>query len=89
MTRARPYIMTTTIPPYSVGVRNGAMARVAASLLTLLGWALTTPATALGYAPKEGERHAEFTLPDIQTSKPVSLKDFRGRKVLLIQFASW
>ena len=65
------------------------MARAATTLLALLGWALAAPALAQGYAPKVGEPHPEFTLPDIQTGKPVSLADFRGKKVLLIQFASW
>jgi hypothetical protein len=65
------------------------MARAATTLLALLGWALATPALAQGYALKVGQRHPEFTLPDIQTGKPVSLADFRGKKVLLIQFASW
>jgi AhpC/TSA family len=65
------------------------MARAATTLLALLGWALATPALAQGYALKVGEHHPEFTLPDIQTGKPVSLADFRGKKVLLIQFASW
>ena len=46
-------------------------------------------AGAVGYDPKIGERHPEFTLPDINTGKPVSLADFHGKKVLLIQFASW
>jgi hypothetical protein len=41
------------------------------------------------YLPKVGQRHADFTLADIATGKPVSLSDFRGKKVLLIQFASW
>jgi peroxiredoxin len=41
------------------------------------------------YAPKVGQRHADFTLADIATGKPVSLSDFRGKKVLLIQFAAW
>jgi hypothetical protein len=41
------------------------------------------------YAPKVGQRHADFTLADIATGNPVSLSDFRGKKVLLIQFASW
>jgi peroxiredoxin len=36
-----------------------------------------------------GEGHPEFTLPDIHTGKPVSLSDYRGKKVLLVQFASW
>ena len=40
-------------------------------------------------SPAAGERHPDFTLADIATNKPVSLSDFRGKKVLLIQFASW
>jgi peroxiredoxin len=47
------------------------------------------PALAAAPAAKTGQRHVEFTLPDIETGKPVSLSDFRGKKVLLIQFASW
>ena len=42
-----------------------------------------------GYGPKVGEHHPEFTLPDVNSGTPVSLSDFRGKKVLLIQFASW
>jgi hypothetical protein len=41
------------------------------------------------YSPKVGQRHPDFTLPDIHSGKPVSLSDFRGKKVLLIHFASW
>lgn len=40
-------------------------------------------------SPAVGERHPDFTLADIATGKPVSLSDFRGKKVLLIQFAAW
>jgi peroxiredoxin len=40
-------------------------------------------------APKVGQRHPDFTLPRIDDRAPVSLSDFRGKKVLLIQFASW
>lgn len=40
-------------------------------------------------APKVGERHADFKLANIADGKPVSLSDFRGKKVLLIHFASW
>ena len=65
------------------------MASPATKLVALLGWALAAPVLAQGYAPKVGEPHPEFTLPDIQTGKPVALADFRGKKVLLIQFASW
>jgi hypothetical protein len=40
-------------------------------------------------APRVGERYADFTLADIATGKGVSLSGFRGKRVLLIQFASW
>ena len=49
----------------------------------------TSHAWAASYAPKVGERHPDFTLPTIGDRTPVSLSDFRGKKVLLIQFASW
>jgi peroxiredoxin len=49
---------------------------------TSRGWAAS-------YAPKVGERHPDFTLPAIGDRAPVALSDFRGKKVLLIQFASW
>jgi hypothetical protein len=65
------------------------VAKLVKALLTLAGLALAVPALAQGYEPKTGERHAEFTLPDLHTGKPVSLRDFRGKKVLLIHFASW
>jgi hypothetical protein len=49
----------------------------------------TSRDSAASYAPKVGERHPDFTLPTIGDRSPVSLSDFRGKKVLLIQFASW
>ena len=49
----------------------------------------TSRAGAASYAPKVGERHPDFTLPTIGDRTPVSLSNFRGKKVLLIQFASW
>ena len=51
--------------------------------------ALATPVFADLYAPQVGQRHPDFTLPEIGGRKPVSLSDYRGKKVLLIQFASW
>ena len=53
----------------------------------VLGW--STRARAASYAPKVGQRHPDFTLPRIDDGAPVSLSNFRGKKVLLIQFASW
>ena len=49
----------------------------------------TGRASAASYAPKVGEKHPDFTLPRIDDGVPVSLSNFRGKKVLLIQFASW
>ena len=46
-------------------------------------------ASAASYAPKVGQRHPDFTLPTIGDRTPVSLSNYRGKKVLLIQFASW
>ena len=61
--------------------------------LTLLLWGTvlgsTSRAWASSYAPKVGEKHPDFTLPRINDGAPVSLSNFRGKKVLLIQFASW
>lgn len=59
------------------------------SSITTITLVAAMPAQAAPYDPKVGQRHPEFTLPDIATGKPVSLSDFRGKKVLLIQFASW
>jgi hypothetical protein len=51
--------------------------------------ATATLSRAGSYAPRVGQQHPDFTLPNIATGKPVSLSDFRGKKVLLIHFASW
>ena len=58
----------------------------------VLGGALTlvaTPTLAETSNPKVGERHVNFTLPAIDDGRPISLEQLRGKKVLLIQFASW
>jgi hypothetical protein len=62
-----------------------------AVILALIPFALTAlaPGGVSQYAPKIGMRHPDFTLADITTGKPISLSDLRGKKVLLIQFASW
>lgn len=41
------------------------------------------------YPVAVGEVHPDFQLMDVETSGPVSLSDYRGKKVLLIHFASW
>ena len=38
--------------------------------------------------PEQGEQAPAFTLPDLD-GKPHSLSDYRGKKVLLVAYASW
>ena len=72
------------------GYKKGlTMRRSALFLVTPVLMAAATPAPAAEYAPKVGQRHPDFTLPDIATGKPATLSDFRGKKVLLIHFSSW
>ena len=36
-----------------------------------------------------GQVHPDFKLPNVDDGKPVSLGDYRGKKTLLVHFASW
>lgn len=49
----------------------------------------TSSALAEGYGPLVGEFHPDFVLPSLVDRTPISLSQCRGRKVLLIHFASW
>jgi hypothetical protein len=49
----------------------------------------TAPSNADGYSPRVGQVHPDFILPNIMDREPVSLSQYRGRKVLLVHFASW
>ena len=40
-------------------------------------------------APVVGSPFGDLVLPDIRSGEPVDLASFRGKKVLLIEFASW
>jgi hypothetical protein len=64
------------------------MRKLALALATS-GMLLGASSHASSYAPKVGQRHPDFTLPTIGDRSPISLSNFRGKKVLLIQFASW
>jgi len=46
-------------------------------------------AQAGGYSPRVGQPHPDFMLPSITDGRPITLSQFRGRKVLLIHLASW
>ena len=48
-----------------------------------------TTASAAPYSLQVGQRHPDFVLPAIDDRRPVSLSQFRGKKVLLVHFASW
>lgn len=36
-----------------------------------------------------GERLPDLTLPALESGKPTQLRSFLGKKLLLIEFASW
>jgi hypothetical protein len=58
-------------------------------LLALIWLASSADARAGGYSPRVGQPHPDFVLPSITDGRPVTLTQFRGRKVLLIHLASW
>ena len=60
-----------------------------ATILILLLASESTFAQSSSYEPKVGEVHSEIVLPRIDTREAVSLSAYRGKKVLLIHFASW
>ena len=41
------------------------------------------------YQPVVGQPHPDFVLPSIEDGENVQLSDYRGKKVLLLHFASW
>ena len=61
------------------------------NLLTLTAGCVCAVAAsgAAGYSPRVGQPHPDFVLPSITDRQPVSLSQFRGKKVLLVHFASW
>ena len=58
-------------------------------VLLLSAFCLSSSVVMAEYDPRVGEPHPDFRLPRISDRKPVSLSDYRGKKMLLIQFASW
>lgn len=58
-------------------------------MLATAALVLVTSAIASEYRPVVGRPHDDFVLPDIDTREPVALSGFRGRKTILIHFASW
>lgn len=63
---------------------------IAPFILTVaLLFASDSDAQVASYAPKVGAPHADFILPSIDDGKPLQLSSYRGKKVLLMHFASW
>ena len=59
-------------------------------LLVLSGILLiASPMFAATYSPRVGEAHPDFILPRIDNAEPIRLSHLRGRRVLLVHFASW
>lgn len=58
-------------------------------LVPLLLALATSPTELQAFDPKVGESLADFRLPRIDTAEPMSLSSLRGKKTLLIVFASW
>jgi hypothetical protein len=59
--------------------------------ITLLAcWAWGLPVVgAEGNPPKAGRPHPQIVLPTIKGDRAIALSSLRGRKVLLVHFASW
>jgi hypothetical protein len=66
------------------------MSRVLALPITAMLLAgLPVPSSAAGQAARVGEPFPALVLPSIADGSPLSIASFRGRVVLLHQFASW
>ena len=59
-----------------------------AALMCVLGATLSAHAQGLGLI-KQGEPFPALVLPSMEDGSPMSLADFRGRRVMLHVFASW
>jgi len=55
------------------------------------GWVLLFMTTIIAWPQtiKLGDPFPEISLPEVRDGQPMSVTDFRGRKVLLHVFASW
>jgi hypothetical protein len=58
-------------------------------LLLFVGVLSDSDAVMAKYIPRVGKTHSDFVLPRIDNGEPIRLSQFRGKKVLLIHFASW
>lgn len=69
--------------------RLHAIAPAIISVAAILLLASDSHAQVANYSPKVGEPHADFILPSIDDGTAIQLSAYRGKKVLLMHFASW
>ena len=76
---------------HSPGSRLFPRRSIALALLMLFAFSgmIATAEAQRPYRPVVGEKHPDFTLPNTADGQPVSLADYRGKKALLVHFASW
>lgn len=60
-----------------------------AFLTILVALAGAPDSSAEPYRPEVGEYHPQIVLPTIEHDRVLALSSFRGKKVLLVHFASW
>lgn len=64
-------------------------AAVPVASLTILAGSAAAQANPTGLAFRVGDRFPEVVLPSADDGRPMSLADFRGKKLILHIFASW
>ena len=57
--------------------------------IVLIVAALTAARAELPAGPKPGDPYPAYLLPSLTRGDALSIAHFRGKKVLLLQFASW
>jgi len=87
--------MRDLIRPTTTNIRKAiTMIRLSLLIAGLCCLATTSLADSLSdqsrkYQPQVGQPHADFVLPNIENGEHVWLSQYRGKKILLIHFASW
>jgi hypothetical protein len=72
-----------------IHIRRVAQATVGLTTAVMIWCSTYVTFAAEAYTPRVGEPHADFMLPRIDNGHPIKLSDLRGKRVLLIHFASW
>ena len=58
-------------------------------LLMAAAVAATSARAEVSASPKPGDLYPNYVLPSLADGQPLSIARFSGKKVLLLQFASW